>query len=131
MKWFKKTFIHSPIRYIIAAGLALSLVLVYLILNGFNALTYYYDACFASGMIVIFIGFFSLISYFGGFDFFGYAFSAMRGREKRKHKDYYEYATAKQETRSKQEYTFVPYFVVGASFIIIGLLILLVIRIFH
>ena len=52
MKWFKKTFIHSPIRYIIAAGLALSLVLVYLILNGFNALTYYYNACFASGMIV-------------------------------------------------------------------------------
>ena len=120
---FKKIFIHSPIRYIIALAIAIIFSLVYLIINGFNYKIFYLDAFTVAGSIDILVGLLALVTYFGAFDTFGYAFSTFK--KDRRYKDLVEYTDAKKVKRANSQFIFVPYVVVGVIFVLVGLIFLI------
>jgi len=119
MTLFKKLFLHSPFRYLAAFLISFGIGLTILIINGFDKLIYYVNAFSVGGAITFLVGLLALLSSLGAFDTFGYAFSTFR---KRRHKDLYEYTLAKNEKRSLNRFTFVPYLVVGLLIFIVGMI---------
>lgn len=125
MNWIKRVFIHSWQRYLISFCLAIVLSLIYLCTRGFQTLIYYIDAFAIAGAIVFLCGALSLISYFGGFDTIRYGLASFRSGGRAKYEDLYDYSIQKKEERKHGHFTFVPYFIVGAIFIIISLILTL------
>lgn len=123
MTWFRKLFLHSLVRYIVAFAICATFSLVYLIINGWNYKIYYVDAFTVGGSISVLFGGLVLVTYLGAFDTFGYAFSTF-GRN-RKYKDLVDYTEKKQIKRGKNRFIFMPYITVGVIFIIVGLIFLI------
>ena len=119
----KKAFCHSPWHYVAAVILSV-VVMLFRRANlraevgiGFAL----YDSCSVAGGVTFLIGALLAVAYFGAFDLFGYVFG--RAMEKEHYKSYAHYASAKEEKRGRQQYYFVPYFVVGALVFLISLLV--------
>jgi hypothetical protein len=122
MTTFKKLFLHSPVRYIVAFVISSVIALLYLIINGWNYKIYYLDAFTTGGMVTVLFGLLVLVSHFGAFDTFAYGFSTFK--RNRRYKDLVEYTDAKRIKRASNHFTFMPYVTVGLLFIIIGLIFL-------
>ncbi len=120
MDILNRIFRHSPIRYAVASGIALVIAFLSLLRTGFDLRIYYMDAFSVAGAAVILLGLLFMAAYFGAFDTFGYSFSMWRAT--RRYKDLYAYSEAKKEKRQKGGWTFMPFLVVGAVFLLLGLL---------
>lgn len=125
MNWIKRVFIHSWLRYLISFCLAIALSMIYLCTRGFQTLIYYIDAFAIAGSIVFLCGALSLIAYFGGFDTIRYGFASFRRAGKAKYEDLYDYSIQKKEERKHGNFTFIPYFTVGAIFLILSFILTL------
>ncbi len=125
MTFLRKFVLHSPGVWIAAAVTGLVLAFLYLVFHGFDLLFYYMDALSLAGAALILMGLLGMTAYFGAFDTFGYAFSTFV--EKRRYKDLYEYTQAKQDKRSHGELSFMPFILVGALLLAVGLLLRLAI----
>ena len=119
MSILSRIFHHSPLRYAIAAAIALIITLLGLLRTGFDLRIYYMDAFSVAGTVVLLLGLLFLVSYLGAFDIFGYSFSMLRSV--RRYKDLYTYSEAKKEKRAHGGWTFMPFLLVGFVFLIIGL----------
>ena len=119
MTIFRRLFIHSPIRYIVSLVIGIAVSISVLAFYGWDKKIYYCDAFFASGAILVSIGALAFVSYYGGFDIFGYVFTSLRTN--RRYHDLYEYVNAKNEKRKKPYFPFMPYLMVGIVFIIASL----------
>ena len=64
-------------------------------------------------------GLLQLAGYFGAFDIFGYAFSTFRSV--RRYEDLFAYSEAKKEKRHRGNWYFMPWLLVGAGFLLVGL----------
>ena len=125
MKFFKKVFLHSFHKYIVSATIVLIILIINLSLNNFKELIHYVNGLQIGGAIVFLIGGLSLVSYFGAFDTFGYAFSKLRKDPEKNYRDMYEFVTVKAEERKENRFTFIPYFVTGLFFILIGIFLMI------
>ena len=125
MKFLKKVFFHSLHKYIIATILVLVIFIVNLCLNNFKELIHYINGVQIGGAVVFLIGGLSLVSYFGAFDTFGYAFSKLRRNPEKNYRDMYEFVSVKEEERKDQKFSFMPYFVIGLFFILIGMFLMI------
>ena len=124
----KRIFLHSPVRYIVSLIICVTIAIVYVAFqNGWTLLFSWGNGITAGGAIMILIGLLVLVSQFGAFDIFGYAFSSLRG-QKRKYHDLYEYSENKNVERKKTVYYFVPYIVVGIIVLIIGIILTYVVK---
>lgn len=121
---FRRLFIHSPIRYVIALVVCGALSAAFIISKG-NYLMSYIDGFSAAGAVSILFGALVLVTNLGAFDMFSYSFAIMRKANREFYKDLYQYSQIKKEKRSKHFFTFVPYMVVGLLFIIIALIMLI------
>lgn len=122
MGLIRKLFLHSPVQYAVACVISTAIVILMLVLRGFDLLIFYVDAFTTAGAVTLLFGLLVLVWYFGAFDSFGYALSTVRA-EKRKYRTLYDYAQAKKEKRSIGEFVFMPYITVGTLVLLIGLLI--------
>lgn len=121
MKFLKKVFFHSLHKYIINASICVIILIINLCLNNFKELINYINGLQIGGAVVFLIGGLSLVSYFGAFDTFGYAFSKLKKDPEKNYRDMYEFVTVKAEERKENRFTFIPYFVTGLFFILIGI----------
>ena len=118
MKFLKKVFFHSLHKYIINASICVIILIINLCLNNFKELINYINGLQIGGAVVFLIGGLSLVSYFGAFDTFGYAFSKLKKDPEKNYRDMYEFVTVKAEERKENRFTFIPYFVTGLFFCI-------------
>ena len=113
---------HSPIRYIVAFIIATIITVLYLSNTSFSVLRAYADGMVTGGAVVIFFGLLVLLSNFGAFDMFSYAFSRISRSNRERYHDLYEYSEDKRIKRSANRYVFMPYLVTGACFIVVALI---------
>ena len=125
MKFLKKVFFHSLSTYIIAASICVIILIVNLSLNNFKDLINYVNGFQVGGAVVFLIGCLVLVSYFGAFDSFGYAFSRFKKDPDKKYRDRYEYEAVKQQERENKKFNCVPYLVTGLFFILIGIFLMI------
>lgn len=118
----RRMFVHPLKTWLKACAVPLVLGAVLLLTNGTDLPIYYVNAFSVAGALTIGVGLLSLLGYLGAFDTFGYSFSTFKGKN-RKYSDMYEYNNARAEKRSKAEWTFVPYLLVGAVFLACGIVI--------
>ena len=116
-----KIFLHSWKKYIMLFLVAFVLTLVGLLLNGFDLVLYYVNSFFFAGFAMICFGGLSIVNYFGGYDFMSYAFSK-RNSDGTKIQ-YSTYIENKETKRKAKKLPFGPYFVIGAVFLIVSLII--------
>ncbi len=74
------------------------------------------DGFFFGGLTLIFVGGLSIVTYLGAFDMFSYAFS----KKDVKKEGYYNYSINGKEKRAKNKFNFIPYFIIGAFFLIVA-----------
>ena len=117
---FNRLFHHSPKYYLIPACIGFLVAGLALLRESVRARMQYVNALTVAGALVILLGLLGLVIHLGAFDVFGYSFSTLGAR--RRYKSLYDYGQAKQEQRSRSEWIFVPYFVVGAVFLAAGLI---------
>lgn len=120
MRLFKKLFVHSPIHYAIASGIALVLFGIYWISTKFIWI-YVPDALCIAGAITLLVGLLLLISHYGAFDTIAYSFTTFRKREKRKYTDLVDYSERKASQRKLRDLFFMPYIAIGTIILIIGI----------
>ena len=125
MKFLKKVFLHSLHKYIIGASICVIILIINLCLNNFNELINYVDGFQIGGAVVFLMGGLSLVSYYGAFDTFGYAFSKLKKDPEKQYRDMYEFVTVKETERKEFKYPYIPYFVVGLIFILIGIFLMI------
>ena len=121
--WFKVNFLHSLVKYIIIAMLAVIIVLGNLLMNGFNYYHYYVDGVQIAGLVIIFIGGLSMLGYYGAYDFWGYTFSKKQLDGRRI--DINEYLEHKRIKKRSKHLPFPPYFLCGIIILIISFIMLL------
>lgn len=87
------------------------------IINGF----------FVPGSILVGLGIFSILNYFGFFDFASYGFisviQALKKGSVREYEDLIDYKTKKNIKRKDNKFSFLPYMISGAVFILISIII--------
>ncbi|MBQ8815172.1 MAG: DUF3899 domain-containing protein [Lachnospiraceae bacterium] len=118
MKFLREYVFHSPVHYGIAFGLNVFLVLLVLFLKGFDRILAYIDAFSVAGSVSVLYGMLMMVTSFGAFDMFGYAFSSFR--TERKYKDFYEYTVVKKKKQEGKEKTYTPYIIVGVIFLAVS-----------
>lgn len=122
-EWFKRNFIHSPIKYIIIAVLAIIIFLANLIMNGFDYYVYYIDGVQIAGLSIIFIGCLSLLGHCGAYDFWGYTFSKKQLDGRRI--DISEYLEQKRLRKRGKHLPFPPYFLSGIILLLFSFIMVL------
>ena len=121
--WFKRNFLHSPIKYIIIAIVAIIIVLGNLFMNGFDYYIYYIDGVQVAALAIIFIGGLSFLGHCGAYDFWGYTISRKQAEGKKiEITDYLEQKKAKRRTKYLP---YPPYFLSGIVLFVISLVMLL------
>ncbi len=119
MNFFRKYFLHSPVRYLVAFVIAATLTLVRMFTLGVSYFSVT-DGLGVGGIITILFGMLVLIANLGAFNIFVYSISSFSSG--RKYKTYADYTEAKQEERKPNIRHFVPYVVVGAIFMIASMI---------
>ncbi len=131
-------FRKNWIRFVAALVVGIIFVVIYLVAyqnavnKGDNKLNvwilpeYYRDGLFIAGMIVIFMGALAVVANFGIFDIFAY-YPARKKKENGKKENFGDYVERKRLERSSNKNPFyLPYFIVGALFLIASLILLFV-----
>ncbi len=113
-----RLFRHSPLSYIAFAVLGAGICALSLLRTGTGYTLAWADALSTAGLILVLLGFLMMISHFGAFDSFGYSFSTLGAR---RYKDLYAYTQAKKEKRTAKGWGFMPPILVGAVFLLFGL----------
>ena len=113
-------FRHPLKQYAAAAAAAVLVTFLVLLRDGFTLRISYYNALTTAGGATLLLGLLLAAGFFGAFDIFGYSFSTLR-RQRRYH-DLYDYSEAKREKRRHTDRYFVPWLIVGAVFLLSGLL---------
>lgn len=113
-------FRHPWKQYAAAAGVAVAIMGLSLLRDGFTLRIHYYNALTMAGAVTLLLGLLLMTAYFGVFDIFGYSFSTVG--TKRRYHDLYEYAEAKKEKRRHGNKFFLPWMIVGTAFLLAGLL---------
>ena len=80
----------------------------------------YSNGAFIAGAVLFLIGLLSLVNSFGAFDLSSFYFRRKQFDETRK-ENYGEYVNRRAEERKKTRMGFLPYVIVGAIFIIVGI----------
>ena len=121
---FKKLFIHSPIRYVVSFVIILGVMIAYNCINGWGHLVNYSNGFFISGGIVIALGLFSMLDYYGFFNMARWIF-VRRDAEGHK-KALYEYSEERTEKLKNKKYRFFPYLFIGIIVIIVSAILLII-----
>ena len=114
--WFKRLFLHSPIKYVVLVILGLLIFLANLLFNGFDYYTFYVGGVQIAGLSIILMGGLSMLGYYGAFDFWGYTFS--KKMEDGRRIPISEYTEQKRVKRHNKNIPFTPYFLVGVIYLI-------------
>ncbi|MBO7401871.1 MAG: DUF3899 domain-containing protein [Lachnospiraceae bacterium] len=120
MSIIRKLILHSPGHYIAAFVIAAGFSGAMLFTRGASTTVLWMDALTVGGAVTALFGLLLLVTRLGSFDLFSYSFRRFSGRTD---KDFYEFREQAEEKRSKEEYTFMPYILVGLLFIVVGLVI--------
>ena len=120
MNVIRRIFCHSWKQYAAAAAVAVTISGLFMLKDGFALRISYYNALTAAGAVTLLLGLLMMTAYFGMFDIFGYSFSTLRSQ--RRYHDLYEYSEAKREKRRHGDKFFLPWMIVGAAFLLAGLL---------
>lgn len=102
------------------------MILLVLILKGFDKLMYYSDAFFLTGMFFIGWGALGIVGKYGGHDMFGYAGYYLFNRKSEKYHDYVDYCQQKDAIRSRKKHDFSD-IIYGGILILISTIILFLI----
>ena len=116
MRRFSEAFKRPAALWITAFVLCALVALWALLRSDFHRAFNYMNALTAAGGVCIFTGLLMLVSFYGAFDFFGYAFMS---RVKRKQTDYRSYQDEKKAARNR--FRFLPFLITGAVFIAAGI----------
>ena len=122
MRRFSEAFKRPAALWITAFVLCALVALWALLRSDFHRAFNYMNALTAAGGVCIFAGLLMLVSFYGAFDFFGYAFMS---RVKRKQTDYRSYQDEKKAARNR--FRFLPFLITGAVFIAAGIAVTLVV----
>lgn len=117
MYLLRRLFEHSWKRYLITLLLGAAIVITYLYLKGFDIIINYINGFFISGFALLCIGGLSLLSFFGAYDFFSYAFYRKKASQ-----SFNEYVEKKELKRKGNNLTCGPYFGLGLILVIISLI---------
>lgn len=118
MSVLSRLFRHSVGYYIAALIAGAVITALALLRNGAALRISWADSLTVAGAVLILFSLLLLTAHFGAFDMFGYSFSTFGNR---RYKSLYEYSQAKMEKRSRGGWTFMPFMIVGAAFLFIGL----------
>lgn len=118
--------ITNILRYLLIILIFLAIFLpIYLSSN--KSLTSLCNSFFIPGAVLIGIGFLSLLTYFGFFDFVGYGFTSvyqsLKKESIREYKDLIDYKEKKTLKRKDNKFIYIPYFIFGLIFLIVSLII--------
>ena len=128
MSKFRDIFLHSGKKYIVITIISIIVNFVIILYKGYNNFIAYCDATFVSGALCIGIGGLSVLGNYGAYDTLGYSIHYVRENTLRKdgsvkkYNDMHDYIEKQNLKRSKCKYLFVPYFVVGAFWIILSII---------
>jgi hypothetical protein len=90
------------------------------------------NATFAPGCVMIVLAFFSIVNYFGGFDFVEYGFvsgfNSLKKGSPLEYEDLIDYKQKKKASRKEDSLVFLPYLVYGGIFLIASLVLLLLFK---
>ena len=117
MYFLKKYFLHSYKKYIISILIAAVIVFINVKNKGSYTINYA-NGFFIAGFSFCCIGGLSVLSHFGAYDFFSYAFY-----RKKANLDYQTYIEQKVTKRKNNNIPYGPYFATGAFFILVSLII--------
>ncbi len=124
---FKKVFFHNPKKYIVAILIGLVVIVIALWIKGANYLKAYVDGTFIAAFVLIAAGMLSILTSKGSVDIFSYSTKYVYNRfRSRPVERYHEYTSNKMEKRSKNKFSYVPYFVCGALYFVISLILFIV-----
>ena len=115
MDFLRKIFVHSPVHYIAAFLVAVAAAVYRFVTlpDGVGLQLLWYEMLSVSGMVTFLIGGLLAVAYFGAFDIFTYAFTEGPFNKNRKYKSYAHYSQAREASRTRANYYFLPYFIVG------------------
>ncbi len=123
--FFKKNWI----RFVVSIGIGIIMICIYnfghqisLKINPWVLPYFYRDSLFIAGMVVVLTGGLSIMSNFGVFDIFSF-YPGRKKKEDGKKENYGDYVERKKAERSSEKNLyFLPYFIVGALFLIASLI---------
>ena len=109
------------LKFLICLALGLFVMAIYNWSAGrWDQLISYSNGAFIGGAFLFLVGLLSLVNSFGAFDLSSFYLRRKQYDETRK-ENYGEYVTRKAEERKKTRLGFLPYVIVGAVFIIVGI----------
>jgi len=115
----RRLFLHSPKAYVLALVLGAALAALNLWSRGGGLLFRWADALSTAGAVLILLGLLGLVARLGAFDTVGYGISKIW---RPRYRDLVEYTQAKGEKRSREPLGFMPFILVGALFLLAGIL---------
>lgn len=125
----RQIFFHKPIKYIVSFIIGLVVIVITMFVKGPKYLISYVDGTFIAGFVLIAVGFLSILTSKGSMDIFSYStkyvYNKFRNKEVEK---YHEYSSNKMEKREKYKFSYVPYFVNGAFYFVISLILLIILE---
>lgn len=90
------------------------------------------DGFFIGGATMIGVALLSVVTRFGAFDTFAYAFSTLKVKyipnTKKTYEDLYDYKEKKTEKRENTKYNFLPYLVAGIVLFLVAFILFLVLQ---
>lgn len=123
MKILKKLFYHSLAHYIVPFCIGAAITIIYLWVNGTEALIYFGDGLSIGGAVVVILGGLMTTAYFGSFDYFKYSFGRVFQYKKNKNVSFNEYIDLQTTKRSAEGLYFVPYYLIGILYIVVALIV--------
>ena len=108
---------ESSKRILIIHVVDIIMILLILLMKGFDKAINYCDAFFIAGLLMICFGGLSFVSNCGAFDIFGYSFKTvgtkLSGNPNKEYQNLSAYVESKKDRRLKEKFNFVPYLLVG------------------
>ena len=109
------------IKFLVCFALGLFIMAIYNWSAGrWDLLVSYSNGGFIAGAVLFLVGLLSLVNSYGAFDLSSFYLRRKQVDETRK-ENYGEYVTRRAEERKKTRMGFLPYIIVGAMFIIVGI----------
>ncbi len=125
----RQIFFHKPIKYIVSFIIGLVVIVITMFVKGPKYLISYVDGTFIAGFVLIAVGFLSILTSKGSMDIFSYSTKYVYNKFRNKEVErYHEYSSNKMEKREKYKFSYVPYFVNGAFYFVISLILLIILE---
>lgn len=117
----------SSKRILIIHIVDIIMILLILLMKGFDKAINYCDAFFIAGLLMICFGGLSFVSNCGAFDIFGYSFKTvgtkLSGNPNKEYQNLSAYVESKKDRRLKEKFNFVPYLLVGGVTVFLSFII--------